>query len=284
MIVVIGRSGQLAKELAALPNLSNAVFLGRTDIDITSLSSVNSVLGKYNPSFIINASAYTAVDLAESEPDKAFAVNYQAVENLAVFCKTNDSYLVHVSTDYVFRGNKGLPYAVSEKTDPQGVYGASKAKGEKVILDLIPFQSCIIRTSWVYSCYGNNFVKTMLKLMQEKSALGIVEDQIGSPTWAKGLAQACVHAVQHKVIGVHHWTDNGVASWYDFSVAIQMIAYEQGKITKIIPIEPLTTEQYPTISTRPAYSVLEKNTLKKHFSSLKRYHWQHQLKTMLAML
>jgi dTDP-4-dehydrorhamnose reductase len=136
----------------------------------------------------------------------------------------------------------------------------------------------------VYSQYGNNFVKTMLKLMQEKEELGIICDQIGSPTWAKGLAQACLHATTNKVVGIHHWTDSGVASWYDFAIAIQNIAFEQGKLNKKIEIKPITTDQYPTPAKRPKYSVLDKNSLKGSFIEVKKHHWIKQLDSLIRKL
>lgn len=282
-IIVIGKSGQLAQELAGLSLPEKLVFFGRNDIDITSLDSIEAILSKYNPTAIINASAYTAVDKAETDKDQAFLINHKAVENLANYCKKQNVHLVHVSTDYVFKGDKGSPYLPSDKIDPQGVYGASKAAGENSILEILPKQSCIIRTSWVYSQYGNNFVKTMLKLMQEKEELGIICDQIGSPTWAKGLAQACLHAATNKVVGIHHWTDSGVASWYDFAVAIQQIAHENGLLTKKVPLKPINTEQYPTTAKRPAYSVLDKSSSTNNFAEVKQCHWQEQLKQMISM-
>ncbi|RHW74883.1 dTDP-4-dehydrorhamnose reductase [Colwellia sp. RSH04] len=283
MIVVIGKSGQLAKELADISNEEQLVCLGRNDIDITSMSSIEEQLGKHKPTAVINASAYTAVDKAETEKEQAFLINHKAVENLANYCKTNNVHFVHVSTDYVFKGDKGSPYLPNDTIEPQGVYGASKAAGERAIADICPNISCIIRTSWVYSQYGNNFVKTMLKLMQEKDELGIICDQIGSPTWAKGLAHACVNAAENKVVGIHHWTDSGVASWYDFAVAIQEIGIEQGLVKKITYIKPIMSEEYITAAKRPSYSVLNKLSSYKYFQS-DVFHWKSELTKMMNNL
>ncbi|WP_338518878.1 dTDP-4-dehydrorhamnose reductase [Alteromonas gracilis] len=282
-IVVIGKSGQLAFELQRiLKDTSHDVtFLGRGDIDITSSESINETLAPLNPHSVINASAYTAVDNAETDADSCHAINATGVKNLAEFCKQANAFIVHVSTDYVFNGLKGSPYLTNDKIEPQGEYGKSKAEGEKWLLDILPNASCIIRTAWVYSSHGNNFVKTMLRLMAEKPQLNVIDDQIGTPTWAMGLAQACLHAGESKTIGVYHWTDEGVASWYDFALAIQEIAIEKGILENAIPIFPIPSSQYPTPAKRPHYSVLDKLTTREVFSSCKPSHWRRQLSTML---
>ncbi len=282
MIIVIGKSGQLARELSDISTEEQLVFLGRNDIDITSFNSIKDTLANYAPTAVINASAYTAVDKAEIEPEQAFLINHKAVENLANYCQEQDIHFVHVSTDYVFKGDKGSPYLPDDTIEPQSVYGASKAAGECSILEIIPQQSCIIRTSWVYSQYGNNFVKTMLKLMTEKPELGVICDQIGSPTWAKGLAQVCMHAAKHKVAGIHHWTDQGVASWYDFAIAIQKIAFQNGFLDKKVFIKPINTKQYPTPARRPLYAVLDKSSSINSFPEVEQFHWQHALNKLLT--
>ncbi len=281
--VVIGKSGQLAFELSRL--LGDAgVFLGRNSIDITCAESVRDVLNELKPTAIINASAYTAVDKAETEQEQASLVNTQGVKNLAEYCRLNNAFLVHVSTDYVFNGEKGSPYLVNDPIEPQGVYGASKAAGEKALLEILPEHSCLIRTAWVYSSHGNNFVKTMLKLMATKPQLTVIDDQIGSPTWAKGLAEACLHAANQSVAGVYHWTDEGVASWYDFAIAIQNLALEKGLLKKAIPITPIPSSDYPTPAKRPHYSVLDKTLTRTTFSALQFNHWQQQLSLMMDEL
>jgi dTDP-4-dehydrorhamnose reductase len=283
-IVVIGKSGQLAQEIMRLAGDDKMHCLGRDDINILDAVSLTSVLNRYQPEGIINASAYTAVDKAESDQSNAYALNQTAVANLATYAKQHHCHLVHVSTDYVFGGDKGAPYQVDDSYHPQGVYGASKAAGEKALLDIYSQASCILRTSWVYSNHGNNFVKTMLRLMAEKPELGVIDDQIGSPTWARDLAKACIYAIKNQVSGVHHWTDNGVASWYDFAVAIQSLALEKGLLTHAIPVKPIPSSAYPTPAKRPHYSVLDKSTLASKFCELVPQYWRKALSDMLDEL
>jgi dTDP-4-dehydrorhamnose reductase len=283
-IVVIGKSGQLAHEIMRLAGDDSVHCLGRDDINILDAVSLASVLNRFQPQGIINASAYTGVDKAESDQSNAYAINQTAVANLATYAKQHHCHLVHVSTDYVFGGDKGSPYQVDDSYHPQGVYGASKAAGEKALLDIYPQASCILRTSWVYASHGNNFVKTMLRLMAEKPELGVIDDQIGSPTWARDLAKACIYAIKNQVSGVHHWTDNGVASWYDFAVAIQSLALEKGLLTHAIPIKPIPSSAYPTPAKRPHYSVLDKSTLTTEFSGLVPQYWRKALSDMLDEL
>ncbi|KKL70715.1 hypothetical protein LCGC14_2102130, partial [marine sediment metagenome] len=233
---------------------------------------------------VINASAYTAVDKAESDVDNAYALNAKAVGKLAQTCKKLALPFVHISTDFVFHGDKGVPYLPDDEIQPLGVYGASKAQGEQLITEVYPERSCIIRTSWVYSTHGNNFVKTMLNLMRTKPELGVISDQIGSPTYAKGLAATCVASLTNSVSGIHHYTDTGVASWFDFAVAIQRIGFELGLLDKLIPIKPITTTQYPTPAKRPNYSVLDKNSLASALPKLTFSHWQDQLHAMMTTL
>ena len=285
-IVIIGKSGQLAFELSReLENSEHQVtFLGRNDIDITNASNVEEKLSPLSVDVLINASAYTAVDKAEEDTEACNAINVFAVENLAKFCKANGAFMVHVSTDYVFNGHKGSPYLTDDPIEPQGAYGKSKAEGEKALLEILPDASCLIRTAWVYSSHGNNFVKTMLRLMAEKPQLGVIDDQIGTPTWAKGLAEACTSAAENKTAGVYHWTDEGVASWYDFALAIQELGIDKGLLDIDIPVLPIPSSQYPTPAKRPHYSVLDKQTAREAFASCKPTHWRKQLASMLDEL
>ena len=282
-IVVIGKSGQLSSELKFLLD-ANTSFLGREDTDITEEKVLHKTLGDLSPDVIINAAAYTAVDKAEEEPELCTALNAVAVKNLATYCRLSSCFLVHVSTDYVFSGSKGSPYKTDDAIEPQGVYGKTKAQGEKALLDILPDNSCLIRTAWVYSSHGLNFVKTMLRLMKEKPSLSVVDDQIGSPTWARGLAQLCVEAARSKVSGVYHFTDEGVASWYDFAVAIREIAISKGVLTASTPVIPVPTTAYPTAAKRPSYSVLDKQKTRETFSELTFRHWRKQLADMVDEL
>jgi dTDP-4-dehydrorhamnose reductase len=284
-IAVIGRSGQLAWEIQQLQHAELAVLcLGRNDVDLSSPVKLTEQIKLLAPDAVINASAYTAVDTAEADQENAFKLNSEYVGNLASVCKTLQIPFIHVSTDFVFQGDKGSPYLPDDAINPLGVYGASKAAGEKLIFELYPQNSCVLRTSWVYSTHGNNFVKTMLKLMSTKPELGIISDQIGSPTYAKGLAIACVEAAKHYVTGIHHYTDNGVASWYDFAVAIQEIALSLGLLEKEIPINAITTADYPTPAKRPHYSVLDKSSFVNALPCCELVHWRKQLENMMREL
>ncbi|MDO6578837.1 dTDP-4-dehydrorhamnose reductase [Alteromonas stellipolaris] len=282
-IVVIGNAGQLSFELVRILG-KDTICLGPEDTDITNESVLSETLSKLAPSVIINAAAYTAVDKAEEDVDLCHAINATAVENLAKYCKQSGAFLVHVSTDYVFNGHKGSPYLTDDTIEPQGVYGKTKADGEKALRELLPNASCLIRTAWVYSSHGNNFVKTMLRLMADKPQLSVIDDQIGTPTWAKGLAEVCVSAAQNKTQGVYHWTDEGVASWYDFALAIQELGIKKGLLSSAIPVLPIPSSQYPTPASRPHYSVLDKTSTRDTFSSLNLTHWRTQLSAMMDEL
>ncbi|UUO23041.1 dTDP-4-dehydrorhamnose reductase [Colwellia sp. M166] len=284
-IIVIGKSGQLAWELAQLSTPEHEIVcFGRDDVNLEDVTALTNMLHLHNAAGVINASAYTAVDKAESDVENAFMLNAKAVGNLAQACKALAVPLVHVSTDFVFHGDKGSPYLPSDKINPLGVYGASKAQGEQLIADIYPERSAIIRTSWVYSTHGNNFVKTMLNLMASKPELGVISDQIGSPTYAKGLAETCIACLNNQVIGIHHYTDSGVASWFDLAVAIQNFGLELGLLDKRIAIKPITTAQYPTPAKRPHYSVMDKASLANALPEISLTHWQEQLKAMLTAL
>lgn len=280
-LVVIGKSGQLAYEIARL--VPDALCLGRDDIDITSPENIDTKLDMLQPEAVINASAYTAVDKAESDEATAYLLNQAAVANLAQYCKRNNAFLVHVSTDYVFNGEKGSPYTVDDAIEPQGMYGKTKAAGEAEVTAIVPEASAILRTSWVYSSHGNNFVKTMLRLMAEKPQLGVIDDQIGSPTWAKGLARACVEAASQKTAGIYHWSDEGVCSWYDFAIAIQQLGLEKGLLQQAVPVNPIPSSAYPTPAKRPHYSVLDKTLTRDTFTSPLN-HWREQLSAMMDEL
>lgn len=280
-LVVIGKSGQLAWEIARL--VPEAMCLGRDDIDITSGEDIAAKLGLINPDAVINASAYTAVDKAESDEENAYLLNQTAVANLAEYCKSNNVFFVHVSTDYVFNGEKGSPYTVDDAIEPQGMYGKTKAAGEAEVTSALPEASAILRTSWVYSSHGNNFVKTMLRLMAEKPQLGVIDDQVGSPTWAKGLARACVEAASHRTAGIYHWSDEGVCSWYDFAIAIQQLGLEKGLLEQAVPVKPIPSSAYPTPAKRPHYSVLDKTLTRETFTSPLN-HWREQLSAMMDEL
>jgi len=285
MKIVITGSGQLAWELhRTAPQGVEVVGLARKDLDISNAEQVATKLREIKPDVVINAAAYTAVDKAEAEKSVAHAVNASGPEHIATLCDEIGAYFLHVSTDFVFDGENCRPYLADDDVKPLGVYGETKAAGEQAIAKRMSTNWAVIRTAWVYSTHGNNFVKTMLRLMVDKPQLGVVGDQIGTPTWAKGLALACWSAVNHRIAGVFHWTDIGVASWYDFAVAIQRVGLELGMLEKAIPIASIATQDYPTPATRPSYSVLDKKKLLDALPDITGIHWQAQLEHMMAEL
>jgi dTDP-4-dehydrorhamnose reductase len=282
-VVIIGKSGQLANELVAeLPEGAEYLSLGRNDVDITSYSELSTRVQQFKPNVIINASAYTAVDKAESDTDAAFALNETSVKIMANVAKENNCRFLHVSTDFVFDGESNLAYDVSDSTNPTSVYGASKLAGELAITKTYPKNSAIVRTSWVYSMYGNNFVKTMLRLMEEKEQLGVVGDQIGCPTNAKGLAQFLWLLASHDDLNsIYHWSDAGVASWYDFAVAIQALGLKHGLLDKNIPISAIASSAYPTPAKRPKFSLLNSSDAN---LLMKQRHWREQLECCVLQI
>lgn len=282
-VLIIGKSGQLANELITeQPNIIEARCLGRADVDITKTESIDKAISDFQPQIIINASAYTAVDKAESNQEAAYNLNQHAVANLARSAKKHQARLLHVSTDFVFDGNNNKAYLINDKTNPTCIYGASKLAGEQEILSIYPENSAIIRTSWLYSSFGNNFVKTMIKLMQEKDELGVVCDQIGCPTYAKGLAHFLWKLTSVESLdNIYHWSDYGVATWYDFAVAIQENAFNKGLLTKKITIKPIPTSSYPTPAVRPSFSLLNAN---QSYYIEPSEHWTSQLIQCMANL
>jgi dTDP-4-dehydrorhamnose reductase len=280
--LIIGAKGQLGTTLThTAPPAVDCLPLDLPEIDITDADAVFSVVGVEAPDVIINASAYTAVDRAEEEVDLAFAVNATGPRNLALAAKKTGARLIHVSTDYVFDGTACTPYPPDAPCRPLGVYGKSKRQGEINVLDVLE-DPLIMRTSWLYSQYGNNFVLTMLRLMNQRDELKVVADQVGGPTWAFTLAAATwTVAGKEDLKGTYHWSDAGVASWYDFAVAIQEEALALGLIGKPIPIHPITTAEYPTPTARPAYSVLN-CTASWHDLGVAPTQWRVALRRMLA--
>ena len=287
-ILVTGSNGQLGKELkklaASFPQF-DFTFLSREDLPIHHFEMVRNYFNVYHPQYLINCAAYTAVDIAEQENDRAFQVNGEAVAVLAAICKEHHTKFIHISTDYVFDGTASTPYKEDSPTNPQSVYGASKLEGEKQALQFNP-DSIVIRTSWVYSEYGKNFVKTMLKLIQEKEEINVVNDQVGSPTYTADLAEAILNIIQWPQThdsrlttlgGVYHYSNEGIISWYDFAVAIKEL------IGSSCRINPIPTSQYPTPAKRPAYSVLDKTKIQKAFG-IELKGWKKSLARCLAYL
>lgn len=258
-ILVTGANGQLGSELKELSSRYTQfewVFADRSVLDLSDLTSISKVLDTIQPQIIINCAAYTAVDKAETETELADVLNHQAVGVMAQWSAKHDSRLIHVSTDYVFDGNSSTALTEEAPTGPINVYGQTKLAGELACLRANP-DAIVIRTSWVYSRYGNNFVKTMSKLMQERDSLSVVNDQLGSPTYAADLAQAILTIITHShwQAGIYHFSNEGAISWYEFAVAIQEIGGWECAILGI------PSSDYPTPAQRPHYSLLDKSKI-----------------------
>ncbi len=261
-ILVTGADGQLGSEIKSLVDSKNFYFANRKIVDIQNQKALKDFLHDNKIEVIVNCAAYTAVDKAEVEQSLANEINHVAVKNLSVISKERNIKLIHISTDYVYEGTNYKPYKEDDITNPQGVYGKTKLDGERAMLKIAPANSIIIRTSWLYSSYGSNFVKTMLKLGQEKDELGVIYDQIGSPTYAKDLAKTILEIVpkiKNSTPKIYHYSNEGVLSWYDFAKEIMRLAKLSCKIN------PIETYEYPTPAKRPYYSVLNKSKIKKDF-------------------
>lgn len=281
VILVSGANGQLGKELKKLAPIYSGfdfVFLSREDMPIHHFEMVRHYFTVYQPAFFINSAAYTAVDRAEEEKDKTFQINAEAVGVLAAVCRENQCRFVHISTDYVFDGQANKPYTEEAKTNPQSVYGTSKKEGEEQALKFNP-DAIIIRTSWLYSEYGKNFVKTIIRLLQEKEEINVVADQIGSPTYAVDLAEIILQIISSGkwIPGIFHFSNIGIISWYEFALAIKAFTGSACKINAI------TTTQYPTPAKRPAYSVLDTSKIQSVYG-LEMKDWKDSLKSCISLL
>ena len=275
----MGQLGSEIKELSSNYNY-NFFFTTRDDIDITSKDSIKEFCQTNSINVIINCAAYTAVDKAQSDIENADLVNRKAVKKLSIVAKELDIKLIHISTDYVFDGKNFKPYVEEFQTNPQSVYGKTKLDGENEIRDINPLNSIIIRTSWVYSYYGNNFVKTMLRLGKEKEELGVIFDQVGTPTYAKDLAITIldiIPQIENSKVEIYNYSNEGVLSWYDFAKEIMKMAKLNCKIN------PIETYQYPTPAKRPHFSLLNKSKIKSKFN-LEIPYWKDGLDDCLKRL
>jgi dTDP-4-dehydrorhamnose reductase len=284
VVLVTGAKGQLGEALQFVSNLNSKTnfnnqenepihfyFYSSSELDITNKPAIETVFLKVKPNFCINAAAYTAVDKAESEQEKAYAVNVIGAKNIAEVCNSFNSTLIHVSTDFVFDGNKTSSYNEDDITNPKGIYGVTKRDGELEIIKSLK-QHFIIRTSWLFSSFGNNFMKTMLRLSKERNSLSIVNDQIGTPTNAIDLAEVIIKVIQSqsKSYGIYHFSNEGYCSWYDFAKKI----FEINKVK--IDLKPIPSTDFPTPAERPKYSVLDKSKIKKVFN-IKIRSWQDSI-------
>jgi dTDP-4-dehydrorhamnose reductase len=282
VVLVTGSSGQLGQSLQFIaknhPDI-DFVFCSSEQLDIANFNNCETIFTRYKPDYCINAAAYTAVDKAESEPEKAHLINVIGAKNIAQVCKKNNAILLHISTDFVFDGEKTSPYNEEDITNPIGVYGKTKLEGEQIIQSILK-EYFVVRTSWLYSQFGNNFMKTMLRLASERDSLSIVNDQIGTPTNAVDLARVLINIIQtHNNqsttdrFGIYHFSNEGECSWYDFAKKI----FEIHKIE--INLNPIPTSGFPTPAKRPKYSVLDKSKIKKVFG-VEIMNWEESLKTI----
>ncbi|WP_293752509.1 dTDP-4-dehydrorhamnose reductase [uncultured Paraglaciecola sp.] len=286
-ILVTGSSGQLGQSLKMIAKDYSDygfTFAQREQLDLSNGKSITAFFKQNKFDLIINCAAYTAVDKAESEPELADKINHIAVKQLAELAKQYNTKLIHISTDYVFNGQNYKPYIETDEVAPQSVYGETKLKGEQALLAEMPNSALIIRTSWVYSEYGNNFVKTMLRLGKERDALNVIFDQIGTPTYAHDLAQAIMAIVSSDTFKqanvnseIYHYSNEGVCSWYDFSKTI----FELSNIN--CDVSPIETKDYPTPAMRPHYSLLNKAKIKHEFN-LSIPYWKESLKQCLKTI
>lgn len=286
-VLVTGANGQLGRALGSTaplqigPEQLELFLLDRTDFDLTDLNNCKHLIEEIRPQWIINTAAYTSVDQAEDEPELADLVNAQAPQLMASVLSDTGGNMLQISTDFVFNGQSSRPYDVNERVDPLSVYGRTKAAGEISVLERLGDQKrcCILRTSWLYSDYGKNFMNTMLRLHAERSEISVVADQIGCPTNTKTLAEVCWLLIKQNTGNnevlpeILHWSDAGVASWYDFAVSIGDIAHELAIIDKKADVLPIRSIDYPAKATRPSYSLLDTfNT--RDILGLKAMHWR----------
>lgn len=282
-ILIMGKHGQLAQELArTAPDCVEFRCVSSDETDVSNEQDVFQCITSYRPRLIVNAAAYTQVDKAESEVKDAFAVNAQGVLHLARACDAVNARLIHISTDFVFDGTKSSPYLPQDITNPLSIYGKSKLEGERLAQKAMPHNNLLIlRTSWLYSSYGRNFIKTMLRLATTQNEIRVVCDQVGSPTWAYDLARAVWNAVNREdVCGIHHFSNAGVASWYDLAVAVFKEAMSVGLLCREPVVHPIPTQAYPTPAKRPSYSVLNCFHTWDCLSVTPR-HWREGLQRML---
>lgn len=281
-VLVTGAGGQLGRSLcASSPREVELVALDHAGLDLTDAPAVAAAVARANPDWIVNAAAYTAVDRAEDERAIAFAVNAEGVRHLAQALQPRGGRLLQVSTDFVFGGGGSHPYRPADPVDPVNAYGASKAAGERAIGEILPDRHLIVRSAWLYDRKGRNFLTAMLRRMNEHPEVPVVDDQIGTPTHVPGLARVLWQAMARGLSGIHHWTDAGVASWYDFACAIRELAGARGLVPPSAVIRPIPSARYPARARRPAFSVLDKSETWERLGSVSR-HWRAALAECLG--
>jgi dTDP-4-dehydrorhamnose reductase len=293
-VLIIGKNGQLGKSIQKIVKIHNnnykfksndVFFVGREQLDLSKNNSINNYFNSNNIfDIIVNCAAYTSVDKAEDEKELAIQINHLAVKKIAQIAKKQQAKLIHISTDYVFDGESDIPYIETDETNPINVYGQTKLDGEQLLREIMPTGAIIIRTSWVYSEYGSNFVKTMLKLGKERDEISVISDQIGSPTYASDLASAILEIIEKNTLlkeveletQVYHYSNDGAISWYDFAKEIFKLANLDCKVN------PIKSEQYTSIAKRPRNSVMSKTKIKNSGITLCKY--KSSIKNCLTML
>lgn len=283
-VLVLGAGGQVARAVGRVMSAQHELSLKtHADVDIADAESVDRALALSKAAWVVNGAAYTAVDLAEQQPARAAAINDAAVGVVAAAAARAGARLLHLSTDFVFDGASNRAYSPHDPPNPLSVYGATKRAGEEKARDA-DCAAIVLRTAWVYAAAGKNFALTMLKLLREREQVRVVSDQIGTPTWATGIACAIRDLLEAEApAGVYHWTDLGVASWYDFAAAIQDEALERGLLKRAVSIVPIATSEYPTPARRPAFSVLDTRATRELVQT-PALHWRHNLRMMLDEL
>jgi dTDP-4-dehydrorhamnose reductase len=258
-VLITGATGQVGRALAAAPPADSDICLtGRDGLDLTNPAGIDRIVRELRPDLVINTAAYTAVDRAESEPALAEAVNQAGARHLAEAAAVVGARMIQLSTDYVFDGRGRRPYRPADETGPLGVYGRTKLGGERAVLETLGPRSLVVRTSWVYTAQGRNFLTTMLRLLDERDRITVVADQTGAPTSAASVARAVWAAAGRADIGgILHWTDHGATTWFDFAVAIRDEALAAGRLARAAEVVPIPAEDYPTPAARPRYSVLD---------------------------
>lgn len=283
-VLITGAAGQLAHALIALaPDDATVCGVRHEQLDIADTPAVDSALREFRPEVVINAAGFTRVDDAETEREAAERANAEGPAVLAAACGSAGAWLVQVSTDYVFDGEQPRPYATTAPTNPLSVYGRTKLQGEHAVARELPTHSTVVRTSWLYAAAGRNFLTTMLRLMRSRPQLTVVSDQIGAPTSVASLARVLWAFTRRRAPGLYHWCDSGVASWYDFAVAIGEEAVSLGILASSPPIRPITSADYPTAACRPRCSLLDKRDTEQ-LLGIAALHWRSALRETLCAL
>lgn len=283
-ILVTGSTGQLGCEVVRMFDMNgvDVTGIGRKTLDFCQPERVTEWVSNFKADWVINCAAYTQVDMAEQEPDKAFLINRDATLALAEGVRSYQGRLLHISSDFIFDGQQSHPYSEEDAPNPLGVYGHSKLDGERAVLEVMP-EAIILRTAWVYGVNGNNFIKTMLKFACERNEIQVIDDQLGTPTWASDLANTISVMINSEASGIYNFTNEGVASWYDLAHEVVHIAKQLGYPVKTGYVRPIPACDYKALATRPAYSVLSKRKIRPVLGS-HIPHWCESLREMLTQL